>query len=234
MALVERQAVLESTRDVGPSIRLFRFSVPELPEFPFTPGQWVSLYADIGDKQITRAYSLASLPESNQFEICLNLVPDGLFTPFLFTLQPGDKVSFKGPVGAFTLRNPERPAVLVATGTGVAPFRSILNQPDFLPRQTPVTLIFGARYEDGLIFHDEFAALAASHPNFSFMPTVTRPTDSWSGLSGRVQPLLWQTIGDSKDFDVYVCGLKEMVDDVRTQLKERGFDRKQIIFEKYD
>ncbi len=234
MALIERQAVLQSTQDVGPSIRLFRFAVPELESFSFTPGQWVSLVADVQGKQITRAYSLASLPNANEFEICLNLVPDGLFTPYLFQLQPGAHITLKGPVGAFTLRNPTKPAVLVATGTGIVPFRPMLRQPEFLAQSTPVTLIFGARYESGLIFHDEFAGLAARHPNFQFLPTVTRPSESWSGRSGRVQSHLWEVIGDRTDFDVYVCGLKEMVDHVRQELKLRGFDRKQIIFEKYD
>lgn len=234
MALVEHQAVLAHTQDVGPNIRLFRFTIPTLESFTFTPGQWVSLFADIAGKKITRAYSLASLPEGNSFEICLNLVPDGLFTPHLFSLQPGQAVSMKGPVGNFTLRNPQRESIFVATGTGVVPFRAMLRQPGFLENGTPATLLFGARYAEGLMFHDEFRQLSEEYANLRFIPTVTRPAAGWQGSSGRVQPLLWDLLASNTAADVYICGLKEMVDDVREQLKLRGFDRKQIIYEKYD
>jgi ferredoxin-NADP reductase len=234
LALVDRKAILESSEEAGPSIRRFRFRVPELDAFSFVPGQWVSLVGDVHGKTVTRAYSLSALPQENLFEICLNRVEGGLFSPFLFDLQPGDSLIVRGPVGAFTIRSREREAVLVATGTGVVPFRPMLQQPGYLHSGIKVKLIFGARYESGLIFHGEFSELAAQFPNFQYTPTVTRPSETWSGQSGRVQPKLWETIGERTDLDVYVCGLKEMVDDVRQGLKDRGFDRKQIIYEKYD
>ncbi len=234
MGLLEHQAVLEEAQDLGPNIRLLKFRIPTIDTFDFVPGQWVSLFSDINGKKITRAYSLASLPATNTFEICLNLVPEGHFTPFLFSLRPGDSISMKGPVGNFTLRDPKRESIFVATGTGVVPFRPMLRQPQFLDSGTPITLLFGARYEEGLMFRDEFAALSDQHPNLRFIPTVTRPSASWPGAKGRVQPLLWDLLGGNTSADIYVCGLKEMVDDVREQLKLRGFDRKQIIYEKYD
>lgn len=234
MALVERPAKLIETFDVGPGIRHFRFEVPDVESFDFTPGQWVSMTEQIGDKKVTRAYSLASLPDGNRFEICLNKVEQGLFSPHLFTLKPGDTVPTKGPVGSFTLRSKEREAIFVATGTGVVPYRPMLRQPGFLEAGTRATLIFGARFAEGLMFLDEFQALSSKYSNFKFIPTVTRPHESWNGRSGRVQPLLWDIIGVRTDLDVYVCGLKEMVESVRDELKLRGFDRKQIIVEKYD
>jgi ferredoxin-NADP reductase len=234
MALVERPATLVETFDVGPGIRHFRFEVPEVESFDFTPGQWVSMTEAIGEKKVTRAYSLASLPQGNRFEICLNKVEDGLFSPHLFSLQPGDTVPTKGPVGSFTLRSKDREAVFVATGTGVVPYRPMLRQAGFLDAGTRATLIFGARYAEGLMFQGEFEELAAEFGNFTFLPTVTRPPDGWKGRAGRVQPLLWEVLGDRTDVDVYVCGLKEMVESVRDELKARGFDRKQIIVEKYD
>jgi ferredoxin-NADP reductase len=234
MALVEMRARLIETFEVGPAIRHFRFELPAIERFDFVPGQWVSFTEEIDGKKITRAYSLAAPPSGRHFEICLNRVEDGLFSPYLFQLSPGAEVSVKGPVGTFTLRNRDREAVFVATGTGVVPFRAMLQQPGYLESGVPATLIFGARYANGLMFQETFAALAERHPNFRFLSAVTRPDASWTGLTGRVQPLLWETIGDRTDLDVYVCGLKEMVDDVREQLKLRGFDRKQIIYEKYD
>ncbi|WP_031498004.1 ferredoxin--NADP reductase [Bryobacter aggregatus] len=234
MALVEYKARLVEIRDLGPGIRHFRFELPDTELFEFVPGQWVSMTELVDGKKTTRAYSIASLPGSNQFEICLNKVDDGVFSPHLFSLQPGDLVPTKGPVGSFVLKSKEREAIFVATGTGVVPFRPMLRQVDYLEHGVPATLIFGARYTHGLMFHDEFQALAERHPNLHYIPTVTRPEGVWAGKIGRVQPLLWEVIGDRTDLDVYVCGLKEMVESVRDELKARGFDRKQIIVEKYD
>lgn len=234
MALLERNAKLIETFDIGPGIRHFRFEVPDVESFEFVPGQWVSMTELVNEKKVTRAYSLASLPEANRFEICLNKVEDGLFTPYLFSLKPGDLVPTKGPVGAFTVKAKEREAIYVATGTGVVPYRPMLTQAGYLDQGTKVTFIFGARYREGLMFHPEFQALAEKYANFSFVPTVTRPPEDWQGRTGRVQPLLWEVLGERTNVDIYVCGLKQMVESIRDELKLRGFDRKQIIVEKYD
>ena len=82
--------------------------------------------------------------------------------------------------------------------------------------------------------HPEFELLAEQHPNFRFWPTLSRPEEGWQGRAGHVQMHLMEALGDRRDVDVYVCGLKLMVDDVRSRLKELGFDRKHIIYEKYD
>jgi NAD(P)H-flavin reductase len=90
-----------------------------------------------------------------------------------------------------------------------------------------------------LLYRDEFEKLAERYQSFHFLPTITRPTESWSGRIGRVQAhldeaLAIQTPEELSNVDVYICGLTEMVDDVRKELKKRGLDRKQIIYEKYD
>jgi ferredoxin-NADP reductase len=207
-------------------------------EFSFTPGQFISVIDREKGKETTRAYSIASPRGGNTFALCLNRVPDGIVSRWLFELSPGDEVEIHEPLGYFTLRHPGRRAVFIATGTGIAPFRSMLL--DHLPRLQPhITLLFGVRYDIGLLYRDELEGLAAEYPNFKFMPTVTRPGETWHGRTGRVQQhideaLAIRTPDELSTIDVYICGLKEMVDDVRKQLKQRGFDRKQIIYEKYD
>lgn len=191
-----------------------------------------------GEKEVTRAYSIASPRGGNRFALCLNRVADGIVSPWLFGLKPGDEVEMNEPLGYFTLRHPGHRAVFVATGTGIAPFRSMLL--DHLPRTEPdITLLYGVRHEHGLLYHEEFEELARQYGNFRFIPTVTRPTEAWKGRTGRVQTHLEEALAiqspdELSTVDVYVCGLKEMVDDVRKELKQRGFDRKQIIYEKYD
>ena len=232
------KARLLSWKELAPEVRHFEFDLPDREELHFTPGQFVSVLQAINGKEITRAYSIASPRDGNRFALCLNRVQEGLVSNYLFRLQPGDEVEMHEPLGYFTLRHAGRRAVFIATGTGIAPFRSMLL--DHLPKLRPqVTLLFGVRYEYGLLYRGELEELAGAYPSFRFVPTVTRPETSWTGRTGRVQQhvdevLALHTPDEIFNVDVYICGLKEMVDDVRRELKQRGFDRKQIIYEKYD
>jgi len=236
--LTTLKAKLIGQKELAPEVHHFEFEVAGVEIFHFTPGQFVSVIERVDGKEITRAYSIASPRDGNRFELCLNRVEDGIVSPYLFDLKPGDEVEMGEPLGYFTLRHPGRRAVFIATGTGIAPFRSMLL--DHLPRmQLHITLLFGVRYEHGLLYRDEFERLQAEYESFRFIPTITRPSSVWKGKTGRVQAhldeaLALQSYEDQSTIDIYVCGLKEMVDDVRAELKRRGFDRKQIIYEKYD
>lgn len=228
------EAKLIESREIAPLVRHFVFEVPEVEKFSFVPGQFVSMNRVINDKRITRAYSLASAPsDSNRFELCLNLVHEGLLSPKLFEMQPGETIEIRPPLGMFVLKNPPRDSVFIATGTGIAPFRSILKAKLNESSQS-YTLVFGVRHESHLMYREEFEEMARKFPHFRFLPTLSRPPESWTGRSGHVQKHLAEAIGERRDVDVFLCGLKLMVDDVRNILKEMGFDRKQILFEKYD
>jgi ferredoxin-NADP reductase len=228
------EAKLIESSEIAPEVRHFVFEVPGVEKFTFVPGQFVSMNQIVNEKKITRAYSIASAPsETNRFELCLNLVREGLLSPRLFEMQPGDSIEIRPPLGMFVLRNPPRDVILIATGTGIAPFRSILKA-QLNETSNAFTLIFGVRHESHLMYRAEFEEMARAHPHFQFLPTLSRPTESWSGRSGHVQAHLQEAIGERRDVDVFLCGLKLMVDDVRNILKEMGFDRKQILFEKYD
>lgn len=228
-------ARLVRTRDLGTEVRHFLFEAAGSPPLAYQPGQFVSVTSAVNGKPVTRAYSIASAPSGDRFELCLNRVKDGLLSPWMFELAPGDEIQFAGPLGYFVPREPFRPAVFVATGTGIAPFRAFLQAPRILTSPTPITLLFGARYEDGLLFRDEFEGLQQSRPGFRFLPTITRPGPGWAPRkTGWVQQHLDEALDGRTDLDVYICGLKAMVDAVRAELKGRGFDRKQIVYEKYD
>lgn len=230
---IRLQARLVSALDLAPEVRHFEFETTDGKEFRFTPGQFVSIKEEVAGRVVTRAYSIASAPDGNRFALCLNRVPEGLVSPRLFALEPGEQVEVQEPLGYFTLRHPERPAVFVATGTGIAPFRSILLAA--LPTSAPISLLFGARHPHGLLYREEFANLARRHAHFRYVPSVTRPDETWQGRTGRVQAHLDEALSHHASTpDVYICGLKEMVDEVRALLKQKGFERKQIIYEKYD
>lgn len=219
---------------IAPEVRHFIFEVPGVETLPYQPGQFVSLTHEINGKRITRAYSTASPAFGNRFELCLNRVADGFFSPFLFNLQPGDGVEMKGPLGTFVWRNPVNDSVLVATGTGIAPFRGMLH--DLLPRDPHhrFVLVLGARYEHGLLYRDEFEEMARRHPNFEPIFTLSRPGPAWTGRTGYVQPIVREVVGERRDWDVYTCGMRAMVDSLRQELLDLGFARRQVIVEKYD
>ena len=228
------KARLLESREIAPEIRHFVFEVPETPQFAFIPGQWVSVEELVDGASITRAYSIASPPDGNRFELCLNRVQNGHLSPYLFTLVPGDAIEMRGPFGTFILREPPNDSVLVATGTGIAPFRAMLPARLAQDSSCQVTLLFGVRHEGSLLYRAEFEALERAHANFRFWPTRTPPQPGGSGRTGRIQQHLEEAVTAHRDCDIYICGLRTMVDETRALLRELGFDRKRMIYEKYD
>lgn len=226
-------ATLVEFTDIADEVRHFVFEA-DTEDFTFIPGQFVSLSSMVDGKKVTRAYSIASEPHGNLFELCLNRVKEGRLSPRLFEMEVGDTIPMQGPLGYFVPRTPLCDSVLIATGTGIAPFRAMLKSMLARGKDHTFTLIFGVRYEHNLMYREEFELLAEHHPNFRFWPTLSRPGEDWQGRTGHVQMHLAEAIGDRRDVDVYICGLKLMVDDVRARLKDLGFDRKHIIYEKYD
>jgi len=179
----------------------FLFSVESLESFPYLPGQFVSAVAlDANGKQQTRAYSIASAPSGNQFELCVNRVEDGFFSNHLADLPDlpiGSIIELHGPHGHFVLQEPITDSIFVATGTGVAPMRGY-TQWLFPPQSGPdagpdrsngkqIWLVYGTRYETDMYYHDEFVALAQRVPNFHYLPTLSRAQPEWTGLRGYVQ-----------------------------------------------
>lgn len=226
--------------------------------FGFVPGQWLSVKANAPDgEEHTRAYSIASAPGNGRIAFCLNRVQEGYMSNYLCDLAIGEDITFQGPFGDFILRPPLRDTVFIATGTGIAPFRSMLhtlfepgtsgpeinratspsNNP---PHEDPMAqshefwLVFGARSEQDIYYRGEFERLASEHKNFHFLPTLSRGAPDWQGLRGYVQEHIVPIVGGRKDMHAYICGLDKMVRANRDLLKGLGWDRRSIRYEKYD
>ncbi|MEO8097643.1 MAG: FAD-binding oxidoreductase [Acidobacteriota bacterium] len=228
------QARLVHSTEIAPNVQHFVFEAEGADRLQYLPGQFVSFTEVVDGREITRAYSLASAPgDGNRFELCLNRVEDGRLSPHLFAMRAGESIQMSAPLGTFTLRAPPRDSILIATGTGITPFRAYL-QAYLGTGAPPFTLLFGVRYESHLLYRAEFEDLDRRHPHFRFWPTLSRPEESWRGREGHVQAHLEEAIGGRRDVDFYLCGLKAMVDETRSMLKVMGFDRKQIRYEKYD
>jgi ferredoxin-NADP reductase len=207
--------------------------------FGFAPGQWLSVKATTPDgEEMTRAYSIASPPsENSHFAFCLNRVQDGYMSNYLCNLDTGAQIAFQGPFGNFILHPPARDTVFIATGTGIAPLRSMLHwllaEPD-RHQERQFWLLFGARREQDIYYRGEFETLAAKHANFHFLPTLSRPEADWNGRRGYVQEHLPEIVGNRTDMHAYICGLAKMVKANRDFLKNLGWDRSSIRYERYD
>jgi len=233
------KARLASSVRLSELTKHLEFELHGMKRFGFVPGQWLSLKQFRPDgEEITRAYSIASPPmDDNRFALCLNRVQDGFMSNFLCDMKEGDEISCQGPFGDFILRPPLHDTVFVATGTGVAPFRSMLHwllTDQSRHQDKQLWLLFGNRYEQDIYYHNEWQRLAVERPNFHYLPTLSRGGTDWQGLRGYVQEHLPRIVQGRTDMHAYICGLDKMVKANRELLKSLGWDRKSIRYEKYD
>jgi len=232
----------ELTKSVllSPQTKHLELKVEGVDEFRFVPGQFVSIKQPRPDGKVhTRAYSIASPPRQDAtFDLCLNRIEDGFLSNWLCDLEVGATVQFHGPHGLFTLREPRQDAIFIATGTGIAPLRSMIEWLYAAPernREREYWLVFGTRYEHSIYYRDEFEQIARENANFHYVPTLSRCGDEWSGCRGYVQDQVREIVAGRNDMQAYICGLNEMVAAVRKLLTEEiGWERKQIVFERYD
>ena len=232
-------ARLAQSRPLSEVTKNLEFEMENIARFGFVPGQWLSLKHTKADgEEITRAYSIASRPgENNRFALCLNRVQDGFMSNFLCDMNEGDEISGQGPFGDFILRPPMRDTIFIATGTGIAPFRSMLHWLVADPSRhenKQLWLVFGSRTENDIYYHQEFLRLAEAHKNFHYLPTLSRGAGDWKGLRGYVQEHVPGIVAGRTDMHAYICGLDKMIRANRDLLKSLGWDRKSIRYEKYD
>ncbi len=207
--------------------------------FGFVAGQWLSFkHNKLDGEEITRAYSIASAPsEDSHFALCLNRVQDGFMSNFLCDMKEGDEISAQGPFGDFILRPPMMDTLFIATGTGIAPFRSMLHwvlADHDRHQDRRLWLLFGNRTEADIYYNDEFVQLASEHPNFQYLPTLSRGGADWKGLRGYVQEHVTGIVQGRTDIHAYICGLNDMIKANRELLKTLGCNRRAIFYEKYD
>jgi len=232
-------AQLVSSASLTKLTKHLEFEMPGMRRFGFVAGQWLSFKQVRPDgEELTRAYSIASPPgEDPRFALCLNRVQDGFMSNFLCDMKEGDEIRCQGPFGDFILRPPMRDTIFIATGTGVAPFRSMLHwlladESRHLGKQ--LWLLFGSRSEEDIYYHYEFQRLAGQHSNFHYLPTLSRGAADWQGLRGYVQEHVAGIGQNRPDMRAYICGLDKMVRANRELLTSIGWDRTSIRYEKYD
>jgi NAD(P)H-flavin reductase len=218
-------ATVAAVRDLTHNVRQIDFTLIDPPRMVFAAGQFISFEIDRPGSAmpVTRPYSIASAPsEVGRIQIVLNRVPGGPGSGYLFSLRKGADTSFKGPVGSFTLRNSARDVLFVATGTGIAPIRSMLWALADEASTRRITLLWGLRSEHDLYYQHELAALQSRLRRFTSTTTLSQPAGHWRGKVGRVVPLVTNAVTDVANLDVYLCGNGAMIRDVRDIIRSKG------------
>lgn len=215
----------------------FWIEVPELEVFDFKPGQFVTLDLPIHEKpnKRWRSYSISSWPDgTNIFELLIVLNPHGVGTPYLFNeIKVGSELVFRGAQGVFTLPdNLDKDLYLICTGTGIAPFRSMVNyiNKNKITHQA-INLIYGCRKRGNLLYFEELIELQNSLKHFNYIPTLSR--EEWDGKKGYVHHVYEELCASKPDAIFYLCGWKDMIDEAKERIQKIGYDKKNIHFEIY-
>lgn len=217
---------LAAIEKISAKVYLERFELIEPKEITFLAGQTVMLYVAPG---VNRAMSIASPPsEKTSITFAHDVSPMGAYSTWALSAKVGDPMEFMGPLGAFILdRQSRREKVFVATGTGIAPFHSMILD---CISDAEIVLYWGLRHEEDIFWQKEFEELSHTYSNFRFVLTLSQPGDNWQGKRGHVQDHLFSQ-QNLMEAEYYVCGNKLMVDDLRTKLKAAGVPDTQVKFE---
>lgn len=241
MSVKKFDAVLRSARMITPRVRELAFVRKDGEPLQFEPGQFISLMIATPEKLLRRSYSIATLPESGDgmLRIAVAEVEGGRATGVLFGMQADDELPAIGPAGRFVLRDDGHCRyVLLATGTGVTPYRAFL--PELRRRladpKISVDLVLGVRNPEELLYGDEFRAMDASFDNFRFFACYSRVLPENPGpcdRKGYVQEHLEELQLDPAHDVVYLCGNPGMIDAAAAYCEAAGFPIGNVRREKY-
>jgi CDP-4-dehydro-6-deoxyglucose reductase len=187
----------------------------------YEPGQYMNLFLD---PQVHRSFSMASVPRGSRVDFHVRRIPGGRFTDSrLVQLRPGDEVEVEIPLGSFRCHKEDyRPLLMVATGTGLAPIKSMLESlldDDDCP---PVWLYWGMRHEADLYLDAEIRSWTDRLYEFQYVPVLSRAAGPWSGRRGHVQDAVVQDLPDLSEHSIYLCGSPNMINDAKRAFLAHG------------
>lgn len=207
----------------------------------FRPGQWVSVAVPVGAGELWRAYSIATAASpAAGIDILVSRIPVGLASEALHGVAVGARLRMSEPGGTFRLSDSvsaSAAVIFAATGTGIAPYRSMIRAALAAPGGA-VTLLHGVRAEEDLLYRDEWEELARREPRFRYFPTLSRGDAAWTGRRGYVGPHLIESLAEDRagdqSGDIYLCGLRRMTDSVAEELRLLGWPRDRLHVERFD
>ncbi len=199
---------------------VMRLQLPAADAFQYHAGQYVEFLLRDGDR---RSYSMANAPHNQgspaHLELHLRHMPGGKFTDYVFgALKEKDILRVEGPYGGFFLReDSQKPMVLLASGTGFAPIKALIEHLQHTGSQRPVTVYWGGRRPGDLYLHDWMGAQASAMPHLRYVPVVSdaTPDDAWTGRTGFVHRAVMADFPDLSGHQVYACGAPVVVESAR-------------------
>ncbi|QIV96582.1 ferredoxin-NADP reductase [Allofrancisella inopinata] len=238
MALEKFDLELVSFKDITNNVRHFVFKRTDGKPLNFIAGQFITfLLKDNEGNLKRRSYSLGSLPSDNMLlEIGITYVKGGTASEIFFNMKIGDTAAAMGPAGRLVLKDEEiRKLILVGTGTGIVPYRSMF--PELLQRAetTEIHILLGVQYRKDALYQDDFIEFAKKHDNIKFTLCLSRETESLKEyeVSGYVQQQFGKIALDPKKDVIYICGNPNMIDQSYEILTNAGFEAKSVRREKY-
>ncbi len=236
-ALGVLNARVEAYRPLTLTVCEQRFSL-EGQGLVFHPGQYMIFRVPGIEQVVRRSYSISSTPsDTTHFEICVRAVSGGFCSNYIHRLRPGNSIQVEGPYGEFALeKDSNREILMVATGTGISPIKSMILHLLEQNSRRRIRLFFGLRNVSDLFYADLFRRLAGSHPSFAPTLILSQPhQERWDGPQGRVTDLIRQhvTKEESRNSEAYLCGGRPMIDDVKSLLMEKGFAAEHIHHENF-
>lgn len=210
---------VQSITRAAPDVAIVTLQLPANEALAYRAGQYVEFLLKDGKR---RAYSIACAPSLERpLELHIRHMAGGLFTEHVFgAMKERDILRFEGPLGTFFLREESnKPIVLLASGTGFAPVKALVEHLMHLKSTRPVRLYWGGRRPQDLYMDELCQAWTTTMPDFAYVPVVSDalPEDAWSGRTGFVHAAVMQDIPDLSGYQVYACGAPLMVDAARTE-----------------
>ena len=207
-----------SMRLAAPDVMIVTLQLPASEALAYRAGQYIEFLLRDGKR---RSYSMASAPSLDApLEFHIRFMAGGLFTEQVFnTMKERDILRFEGPHGSFFLREEsDKPIVLLASGTGFAPIKALVEHMIHLGSTRPVSLYWGGRRPLDLYMHELCEQWAAILPDFCYVPVVSHalPEDHWRGRTGFVHAAVLHDIADLSGYQVYACGAPVVVDSARS------------------
>src|SRR5262245_8663329 len=227
---VTYEATIERIFQHNLDTRSFFLRLPSDQQLTWKAGQFISLLLPVAGETLIRPYSIASSPEEgNLLEICLNLVPDGPGSHYLFARTVGETLRFTGPWGTFVFDQlPQAECVFIADGTGIAPIRPMIRRALASGQQSPVRLLYSAPRECDLLYREEWEAHARNCHWFVFEPLLSNPSSRGDELCSPLVEYVerrYVSQDDDRSRHFYICGVGQQVTQLRDLLRRAGYQR---------
>ena len=204
---------------------------------PYEAGQFFILkVADGQVPPVNRSYSVASSPrEEGFFSLCVKLLEGGRGSEYFRAMNVGDSAEFMAPFGHFVAAPDMKRVILVSTGTGLAPYMGMIPELLNAGFAGEIVVLFGVRHETDLFYMKELQAWASEHSNLKFIPTLSQPSEDWTGAKGRVTDHLPGILaGDLDNVHIYICGNGAMVKEVKLMADSADLTKERIHLEQFN